>query len=74
MLPLIDISDHIRNLNYFRRGLAQRCPEPRMKTLITMAGQHQGLYGIPDCDPITKPLCDQLRKSVNDVAYLGFVL
>lgn len=28
--------------NYFRRAVAQRCPEPRMNNLISLSGQHQG--------------------------------
>ncbi|KAF2887863.1 hypothetical protein ILUMI_18310 [Ignelater luminosus] len=55
------------------RGLAQRCPEPKMKTLITMSGQHQGVYGFPLCDPITKPFCDWLRQFINQFAYLRIV-
>jgi palmitoyl-protein thioesterase len=29
----------------FLRGVAQRCPEPPMKNLISIGGQHQGVYG-----------------------------
>ncbi|KAF2886325.1 hypothetical protein ILUMI_19848, partial [Ignelater luminosus] len=51
------------------RGLAQRCPEPRMKTLVTMAGQHQGVYGLPACDPVTKSKCDKIRRDMNNLIY-----
>ncbi|KAF2904692.1 hypothetical protein ILUMI_01474 [Ignelater luminosus] len=55
------------------RGLLQRCPGPRMKTLITMAGQHQGYYGIPFCDPLTIPRCDFIRKTLSRFAYLSSI-
>ncbi|GMS90732.1 hypothetical protein PENTCL1PPCAC_12907, partial [Pristionchus entomophagus] len=29
----------------FLRAVAQRCPFPRMKTLMSLGGQHQGVYG-----------------------------
>ena len=28
---------------FYRRAVAQRCPEPPMKNLISFGGQHQGL-------------------------------
>ncbi|KAI7694070.1 hypothetical protein SSS_03808 [Sarcoptes scabiei] len=31
------------------RGIAQRCPYPPMKQLISIGGQHQGVYGLPKC-------------------------
>lgn len=31
-------------LEYFRRAVAQRCPEPRMNNLISLSGQHQGRW------------------------------
>ncbi|KAF2889535.1 hypothetical protein ILUMI_16638, partial [Ignelater luminosus] len=55
------------------RGLAQRCPEPRMKTLVTMSGQHQGVYGIPACDPVTTQNCENIRRALNYLVYLGVI-
>jgi len=34
----------------FLRAVAQRCPSPPMKNLITLGSQHQGIYGLPDCN------------------------
>ena len=31
---------------FFRRAVAQRCPEPPMRNLISVGGQHQGVFGI----------------------------
>ncbi|KAF2904695.1 hypothetical protein ILUMI_01477 [Ignelater luminosus] len=52
------------------RGLAQRCGKPKMKNLITMAGQHQGVYGVPECNATAIPACDAMRKLINNVIYL----
>ncbi|KAF2904694.1 hypothetical protein ILUMI_01476 [Ignelater luminosus] len=57
----------------FLRGLVQRCPEPKMKTLITMSGQHQGVYGFPKCNPLKKPICNLLRRLINRLAYFGII-
>lgn len=35
----------------FLRAVAQRCPTPRMRVLVSWAGQHQGVYGIPETCP-----------------------
>ena len=46
----------------FLRAVAQRCPNPPMKNLITMGGQHEGVYGIPNCDGEEFIVCDLVRK------------
>jgi palmitoyl-protein thioesterase len=45
-----------------------------MKNLITLGGQHQGVYGIPKCpyESLTT-ICDYARRLLNMGAYLGFV-
>jgi palmitoyl-protein thioesterase len=35
----------------FLRAVAQRCPNPPMRVLVTLAGQHQGVYGVPETCP-----------------------
>lgn len=59
----------------FLRGLVQRCPLRshgiRVKNLITLGGQHQGVYGLPKCSP--KMLCDYIRHMLNSGAYLDYV-
>lgn len=52
----------------FLRALAQRCPNPPMRNLITFGGQHQGVYGVPNCDPSLK-VCDLLRQIATSLLY-----
>ncbi|PAV61843.1 hypothetical protein WR25_26364 [Diploscapter pachys] len=33
----------------FVRALAQRCPDPPVKNLISVGGQQQGVFGLPHC-------------------------
>lgn len=54
---------------YFRRALAQRCPLPPMKVLITMGGQHQGVFGLPKCPSLKSKTCEYIRLLLNDAAY-----
>merc|ERR1719361_3042818 len=53
----------------FLRAVAQRCPNPPMKNLVTMGGQHQGVYGIPNCPGEEHLSCDVIRKVVSGVVY-----
>lgn len=53
----------------FLRAVAQRCPSPPMKTLISFGGQHQGIYGLPHCPYPEHTICDWLRKVLNKAAY-----
>lgn len=60
----------------FLRAVAQRCPTPRMNNLISIGGQHQGVYGIPNCnydDVSLVSLCNALRKLVTTAAYTSMV-
>ncbi|KAK6645536.1 hypothetical protein RUM43_001813 [Polyplax serrata] len=56
----------------FLRAVAQRCPNPPMKFLISLGGQHQGVYGLPKClgDGV---LCNSIRKLLNTAAYVPWV-
>ncbi|CAG9855883.1 unnamed protein product [Phyllotreta striolata] len=53
----------------FLRGLIQRCTKVKVKNLISLGGQHQGVYGLPRCDGISSSLCDFMRKLLNHAAY-----
>jgi len=53
----------------FLRAVAQRCPNPPMKNLVTMGGQHQGVYGIPNCPGESNFICDLTRKVVSEFIY-----
>jgi palmitoyl-protein thioesterase len=56
----------------FLRAVAQRCPTPQMKNLISIGGQHQGVYGFPKCPASTK-ICNAVRRLLNYGAYVNFV-
>jgi len=55
----------------FLRAVVQRCPLKRngilFKNLISLGGQHQGVYGLPDCNSPT--LCDYIRRLLTLGAY-----
>jgi palmitoyl-protein thioesterase len=56
----------------FLRAVAQRCPSPAMKNLISIGGQHQGVYGLPRC-PAEAYICNAVRRLLNMGAYVEFV-
>jgi len=56
----------------FLRAVAQRCPTPQMKNLISIGGQHQGVYGFPKC-PASTQICNAVRRLLNYGAYVSFV-
>ncbi|XP_038613740.1 palmitoyl-protein thioesterase 1 [Tachyglossus aculeatus] len=53
----------------FLRAVAQRCPSPPMVNLISVGGQHQGVYGLPRCPGESSHLCDWIRKTLDIGAY-----
>jgi len=57
----------------FLRAIAQKCPSPPMLNLISVGGQHQGVYGFPHCPGDNATLCDYARKLLNIGAYVSFV-
>ncbi|XP_075867904.1 palmitoyl-protein thioesterase 1 [Nelusetta ayraudi] len=57
----------------FLRAVAQRCPSPPMKTLISIGGQHQGVYGLPKCPGESSFWCNMIRKALNSGAYRDWV-
>jgi len=57
----------------FLRAVAQRCPQPPMKNLITFGAQHQGVFGFPNCPGELDPFCDIVRDLLNYGAYVDFV-
>ncbi|TGZ53549.1 palmitoyl-protein thioesterase 1 [Temnothorax longispinosus] len=56
----------------FLRAVAQRCPNPPMLNLISLGGQHQGVFGIPKCSD-TSRLCNYMRRMLHLGAYLWYV-
>ncbi|XP_069478495.1 palmitoyl-protein thioesterase 1 [Ambystoma mexicanum] len=57
----------------FLRAVAQRCPSPPMFNLISVGGQHQGVYGLPHCPGAMSYLCDYIREKLNTAAYTKMV-
>ncbi|XP_013854925.1 palmitoyl-protein thioesterase 1 isoform X2 [Austrofundulus limnaeus] len=57
----------------FLRAVAQRCPSPPMKTLISVGGQHQGVYGLPRCPGESSSICNMIREALNRGAYSDLV-
>jgi len=51
----------------FLRGLAQRCPSPPMVNLISIGGQHEGVFGLPHCTG--GEVCEIVRKLLDYGAY-----
>jgi len=57
----------------FLRAVAQRCSSPRMNNLISLGGQHQGVFGIPSCPSLSYKACENIRLLLNSVAYSSWV-
>jgi len=59
----------------FARAVVQRCSSPalRVHNLITLGGQHQGVFGMPRCAILDSAICNTIRKLLNFGAYLGFI-
>ncbi|TRY80595.1 hypothetical protein TCAL_10370 [Tigriopus californicus] len=57
----------------FLRAVAQRCPSPPIKNLVTLGAQHQGVYGFPRCPGESVELCNLMRELLNYGAYTDLV-
>lgn len=53
----------------FLRGLVQRCSTVRIRNLITLGGQHQGVFGLPNCPSLNSRTCERFRQLLNYAAY-----
>ncbi|PNJ89769.1 PPT1 isoform 17, partial [Pongo abelii] len=42
---------------------------PPMINLISVGGQHQGVFGLPRCPGESSHICDFIRKTLNAGAY-----
>lgn len=53
------------------RGLAQKCPNPPMKTLVTYGAPSNGIFGVPDCEASTGSydLCELVRQILGAAVY-----
>jgi len=57
----------------FFRAIAQRCPDPPMLNLISIGGQHQGVFGFPRCPGDNQTICNYIRNLLRFGAYESFV-
>jgi len=57
----------------FLRGLAQRCPSPPIRNLVSIGGPQQGVYGLPKCLGENHRVCDYVRRLLNYGAYVGWI-
>jgi len=53
----------------FLRAVAQRCPNPPMKNLVTIGSQHQGVFGLPKCPGESSALCNIFRELLHIGVY-----
>eukprot|EP01099_Mayorella_cantabrigiensis_P004630 TRINITY_DN351_c0_g1_i2.p1 TRINITY_DN351_c0_g1~~TRINITY_DN351_c0_g1_i2.p1 ORF type:complete len:307 (-),score=82.82 TRINITY_DN351_c0_g1_i2:36-836(-) len=53
----------------FLRGYVEHYNNPPVQNLISVGGQHQGVFGFPACDPETFEFCETLRELL-DLAYV----
>ncbi|KAK8743905.1 hypothetical protein OTU49_000905 [Cherax quadricarinatus] len=56
----------------FLRAVAERCPEPAVRNLITFGSQHQGVFGLPYCSS-DDLLCEEVRRLLNMGAYIDWI-
>jgi palmitoyl-protein thioesterase len=54
-------------------GQVQRFNDPPVNNLITLGGQHQGVFGFPRCPGENSTLCEITRKLLNLGVYESFV-
>jgi len=57
----------------FLRAYVQRFNDPPVHNLITLGGQHQGVFGFPRCPGENSTLCDIVRKGLNIGAYVPYI-
>ncbi|GAM27989.1 hypothetical protein SAMD00019534_111650, partial [Acytostelium subglobosum LB1] len=57
----------------FLRAYVERCNDPPVYNLISVGGQHQGVYGMPNCASTNKTLCNLAREMLELGVYTEFV-
>ncbi|XP_043788149.1 palmitoyl-protein thioesterase 1 [Apis laboriosa] len=57
----------------FFRALIQRCPNPSVKNFISLGGQHQGVFGLPNCGTLKPDICHYVTRIIKYGAYLQFI-
>ena len=56
-----------------RRALVQRCDKVKVHNLVSVGGQHQGVFGFPRCPGNDSTICETVRRLLNIGAYVSFV-
>lgn len=57
----------------FLRAVIQQCDTIQVHNLISIGGQHQGVYGFPNCMGDDVVICDYIRRLLNMGAYVPAV-
>eukprot|EP00088_Acartia_fossae_P064055 TRINITY_DN7864_c0_g1_i1.p1 TRINITY_DN7864_c0_g1~~TRINITY_DN7864_c0_g1_i1.p1 ORF type:complete len:314 (-),score=46.57 TRINITY_DN7864_c0_g1_i1:222-1136(-) len=58
----------------FIRGMVQQCGHHlKVKSLVSIGGPQQGVYGVPHCLGEDSTLCDYMRRLLNYGAYTSWV-
>jgi len=57
----------------FLRAYVQRCNDPPVRNLVSIGGQHQGVFGLPKCPGANYTLCEWMRELLDYGVYVGFV-
>jgi len=57
----------------FLRGYVEMYNTPKVFNLISLGGQHQGVFGIPNCNAENITLCEIARRLIDLGAYLPIV-
>jgi len=57
----------------FLRAYVERFNKPSVYNLISVGGQHQGVFGFPNCPGDNVTICEMVRKMLNLGAYVPIV-
>jgi len=57
----------------FLRAYVQRYNTPIVKNLISIGGQHRGVFGFPKCPGANYKVCEWVRELLDYGAYISFV-
>jgi len=57
----------------FLRAYVQRCNSPPVRNLISVGGQHQGVFGLPHCPGENSTLCELMRELLDNGAYISWI-
>lgn len=57
----------------FIRAYVERCNDPRVRNLVSIGGQHQGVFGLPKCPGDSTQFCDTIRHLLTKGAYIPWI-